>query len=500
MTASTTSLALATGVVFALAVRALLGRKSRDRAQALPPGPPGLPFLGNLFQLDAKEPWLAFTRWKEIYGDIVYCKLLGQDIVVLNSHETAVELLDKRSANYSDRMWGSSMLQSYQLDDMIVFLPHDDKWRAHRRLLHQGLRQDAVKMYYPSQMQGALDLVENIKGSPEAYYTHIRRFTASVILRAVYDHRLDGDDDAVLRTLEEGIDLMNRNVVPVSAILSTMLPVLRYIPSWAPGGWRNAAQLRHMIREMLDMPFASLEQRLASGEAGDCFGTNALERFRNTDKVKDFETIVKDACGFLYLAGEETTASSLSVFILAMVLYPEVQKRAQDEIDIVVGTDRLPDFTDRPSLPYLEALYRETLRWRPVVPPGVPHVSTNDDIFQGHYIPKGTIIIANVWAMSQNPEIYPDPSAFKPERFFDQDGNLNDDTVDYAFGFGRRICPGRHVASGSIWAAIANILASFRIEPAKDAAGNTVKIEDIGWSCASTVCPKPFPCSIFSRK
>ncbi|EIW84794.1 cytochrome P450 [Coniophora puteana RWD-64-598 SS2] len=162
-----------------------------------------------------------------------------------------------------------------------------------------------------------------------------------------------------------------------------------------------------------------------------------------------------------------------------MVLYPEVQKRAQEEIDKVVGTDRLPDFQDRASLPYLEAVYRETMRLKPVGPIGVPHAATNEDVYKGYYIPKGK-------AMSQNPVKYPDPSAFKPERFLDSEGKLNDDTVTYAFGFGRRICPGRHFASGSSWIAMANILASFSIGKAKDAAGNPIDCEPDWYLAIST--------------
>jgi len=354
-------------------------------------------------------------------------------------------------------------------------------------------------MYYPGQLQTALNLVEDLRVSPEAYYDHLHRYSASLILRTVYDHRLGNEDDTMLETVAEGVKSINKNFTPINTVLTTICPLLKHVPRWFPGGWRNVAHFRHTINKMIDMPFSSLEQKLASGEAGDCFGANALEKFRNTDKVKDFEQIVKGVCGVLYVAGEDTTAAVLTVVILAMALYPGVQKHAQNEIDRVVGTDRLPDFNDRPSLPYLEALYREALRWKPVAPAALPHVSTNDDIFHGYYIPKGTLIIPNIWAMSQNPEKYPDPSVFKPERFLDQEGNLNDDTVDYVFGFGRRICPGRHLASGSIWAAMANILASFRIEPAKDTAGNPIDIEP-EWSYALSVCPKPFPCSIVPRR
>ena len=82
---------------------------------------------------------------------------------------------------------------------------------------------------------------------------------------------------------------------------------------------------------------------------------------------------------------------------MAMALFPEAQRKAQEEIDRVVGTDRLPTFEDRENLPYVDALVKEALRWHPVVPMGVPHVTTEDDIYEGYFIPKGSILLPNIW-------------------------------------------------------------------------------------------------------
>jgi len=187
------------------------------------------------------------------------------------------------------------------------------------------------------------------------------------------------------------------------------------------------------------------------------------------------------------------------VFLLAMLLYPNAQKRAQDEIDAVVGVDRLPDFDDKPSLPFLEAIFRETLRWYPVVPLGIPHASTNSDIYRGYDIPAGALVIANIWALSRDPEKYPSPSYFKPERFLDGSGNLTNDTVDFAFGFGRRVCVGRHFAVNSLWLAMARVLASFSIERQRDKFGEPIEPK-VEWVDGVTSMPKPFCCKLVPRK
>ncbi|KIL53882.1 hypothetical protein M378DRAFT_174541 [Amanita muscaria Koide BX008] len=121
-----------------------------------------------------------------------------------------------------------------------------------------------------------------------------------------------------------------------------------------------------------------------------------------------------------------------------MALHPETQRKAQMEIDQFVGKERLPTYEDRASLPYVEALYREFQRWRPVTPLGVLHTATDDDMYKGFYIPKGTLVIPNVWAIGRDEAIYQDPERFMPERFFNADGALNNDTVNYVFGFGLR--------------------------------------------------------------
>ncbi|KIL66933.1 hypothetical protein M378DRAFT_355739 [Amanita muscaria Koide BX008] len=184
-----------------------------------------------------------------------------------------------------------------------------------------------------------------------------------------------------------------------------------------------------------------------------------------------------------------------------MTLHPVEQKKAQQEIDHVVGSDRLPNFEDRSSLPYVEALYREVLRWRPIGPLTFPHATDKDDVYNGYFIPKGANVFANVWAISRDEIVYPDPEAFRPERFFKNDGTLKDDNVMYLFGFGRRICPGRHLADSVIWLTIASVLATFNISKAKDADGNLVEIDAGTDAFTDSILsgPLPFECSITPR-
>lgn len=160
---------------------------------------------------------------------------------------------------------------------------------------------------------------------------------------------------------------------------------------------------------MVDYPFVEAKQKLAAGTAIPSFTANALQNGGVTDED------VKWASGTMYAAGSDKTGTLLSSFVLAMALYPDVQRKAQAELDKVTQKQRLPTFLDRPDLPYIE----------------------------GHWIPKGSTILPNLWAFSKNADMYPEPEQFIPERFEGEAGKKVLDPTNYAFGFGRRICAGQ---------------------------------------------------------
>jgi len=123
-----------------------------------------------------------------------------------------------------------------------------------------------------------------------------------------------------------------------------------------------------------------------------------------------------------------------------MVLNPKAMKKAQEELDRVVGEGELPDFSHKDNLPYIDALVKEVLRWNPSLPITVPNRAMQDDVYRGYFIPKGATVIKNVWAIFRDPKVYPDPEAFNPDRFL-KDGKIDPlvfNPEDRAFGTGRR--------------------------------------------------------------
>jgi len=161
-----------------------------------------------------------------------------------------------------------------------------------------------------------------------------------------------------------------------------------------------------------------------------------------------------------------------------MALYPECRKRAQAELDAVIGLGRLPDFSDRPSLPYLDAVLKETLRWHPVLPTALPHATIAEDVYKGYRIPAGSIVIPNIWSIMHDPRLYPEPGEFKPERFLSKNPD-KDPNLTGSFGFGRRICAGRNLADSTLWLAMASLLSAFDITKPLGAQGRKLEVDQV---------------------
>jgi len=287
----------------------------------------------------------------------------------------------------------------------------------------------------------------------------------------------------------------------VGALLMDLIPILKYIPEFMPGAdFKKQARIgRKIVENFRERPYLASVEAIASGQAQPSFTPMALGDVDENSDTDHQQEVIKDVAGMIFAGGADTTVSAMHTFFLAMICFPEVQMKAQAELDRVVS-GRLPDFGDVPDLPYLSALVKEVIRWQPVFPYGIPHRSTEDDVYKGYHIPNGSFMIANAWAMLHNEDDYPDPSAFKPERFI-KDGQLNPNIRDpalMAFGFGRRICPGSHMATSTLWIAAASILTTFNVSKCVDKDGRVIE-PSREYLSALISHPLPFECIIKPR-
>ncbi|KAI0056551.1 cytochrome P450 [Artomyces pyxidatus] len=495
---STELIALAASVLFII----LFTQRWKRRALLLPPGPRPLPIFGNLFDVPKESSWLTYTEWAKTYGDVMSLRVFGQVIVVLNSEKSAREFLEKRATIYS----GRPALPFFELlkwsDWNMAFFSDTVLWRQRRRILDRGLRPSAAVQYWPIQQEKVHDFLKILLSNPEDFRQHIKYLQGTIIMSSVYGYDVKDHNDTYLRDAIDA-NLLGQKALLPGGIIVNSFPFLKHFPGWLPGmGFHALAREGERIgHDMLHRPFELVKDRMRSGTVRPCITqTNLLElEEANSADFKEAECAIAEAAGSLYLAGADTTAAAISTLFLALTLYPDVQRRAQVELDVITEGKRLPNYEDRNRLPYVGAVCKEVLRWRMVAPAGVPHTSTQDDVFEGYFIPKGTIVIANTWAILRDPNVFPDPDEFKPERFLTHSGQLRDDpTLTAVFGFGKRICPGRHLAEDTLSIVAASLLATYSIGKAKDAQGHEIAVGR-GYTGGIISSPKEFKCSIAPR-
>ncbi|OCH86925.1 cytochrome P450 [Obba rivulosa] len=461
-------------------------RISGARSLPCPPGPPTLPVIGNIMDMGPPSAWLKFTEYERTYGNLVYFQGLGKSVLVVNSLKAMDELLEKRAKKYSDRpvlIFGN--LAGF--NRIFAMCDYGEEWRAQRKLAHASLSPAAVKDYAIMQEDVAVGLVKDLLKTPEDFHSLIRVAAGRIVITITYGTRPGSIEDEFVLIAEEANKIAGRAVIP-SVYLCDILPILKYAPSWVPFQ-RTAAYSRQVIHNMLNKPFEHVKE-MQAGTAPPSLVQRLLSD--PPENILNLEERVKGTAGTMYAAVAETTYSAVLTFVLAMALNPDKQRLAQAEIDRVVGMDRLPIIEDMPNLPYINAVIKETMRWNPSLPLGIAHRSSEDDVYEGYFIPKSTIVIPNVWAVAFEPNEKYEPRAFLPERFLDASWPVVDPST-WAFGFGRRICPGRFLAENSLFIFIATLLSAFNISPPENGEINA------HFKGFSTNLLEPFGCRITPR-
>ncbi|KAI0259755.1 cytochrome P450 [Gloeopeniophorella convolvens] len=391
----------------------------------------------------------------------------------------------------------------------IGFIEYGTKWRHLRHKFHMNFHPAAAKTYEPHEQRAAHQLLRSLLSNPDGHAQHLRHMAGQTILSIAYGIDVLPENDPYVASAEAVVKAV---VLAASkeALLFDSIPWLRRIPAWLPGAGlkRKALQAYPIVAASIEIPYNEVKAALVAGSAAPSVATSMISELDEDSKPEDVWAS-KVVPGNMYIAGADTTLSVLQTFMLAMLRYPKVQRKAQAEIDKLVGNSRLPDFSDQDGLPYVDAVLKEALRWHPVLPLGmpIPHRTTQNDIYNGYFIPAGATVIGNTWwdfifnpscrvilmflrAIFHDPEAFPEPDKFIPERWLSHDAPR---FPDQAFGFGRRECPGRFMARASVWASIVGILAAFDLTPVE---GDP---PDEEYSSGMVSYVKPFVCHIRPR-
>ncbi|KAI0248586.1 cytochrome P450 [Lactifluus subvellereus] len=355
-----------------------------------------------------------------------------------------------------------------------VFTRYNDVWRRMRKAAHEGLNKGVVKDFHETQTKEVLLLAAGGLAEPAQWDKHLRRSAASMILSVVYDKpTIKSEQDQTVKLINDFVQRLTCSAIP-GAHLVEFFPWVQYIPSRLAKWKRDAGTWYKQDSAMFEDLFNTAHVNTAKGDERPSLCATLI---RDVDRHQLSMKKNSWLAGTMYTASAETTPGVMAWWTLAMLAYLETQARAQAELHAVVGRTRLPTFDDYPHLPYIRAM-----------PGRPPHRSIEDNWYEGMFIPKGTICVANVWHLNRDPEIYgEDAGHFNPARHLDANGDIAPGPPDtkeeghVTYGFGRRFCVGRHVANNSLFIDIAITLWATKIERKKDASGRLLPLDVDGF-------------------
>ncbi|XP_035002562.1 cytochrome P450 2U1 [Hippoglossus stenolepis] len=466
-----------------------LYRKRREFAN-IPPGPKPWPVVGNfggfLVPSFLRRKWtrsggsgagapvrnaaVMLTEQANVYGPVFSVFAGKQLIVVLNGYEAVKEALVKHPEEFSDRPDIPSVSIMTKRKG-IVFAPYGPIWKKQRRFCHTMLRTFGFGKlsFEPSIVQGLatiktelLRLNEESGGAGVDMAPLISNAVSNVICSMTLGQRFHHEDvefRKLLALMDHGLEIC----VNSPAVLINIFPLLYYLPF---GVFKELRQVERDITMFLKSIIANHRETLDPENPRDLVDMYLKEMLAQQAAGQEDSSFTEDylfyIVGDLFIAGTDTTTNSVLWILLYMVLYPDIQEKVQAEIDDVVGKHRVPSLTDKGSLPFTEATIMEVQRLIVVVPLGIPHMASKTTEFRGYTIPKGTVILPNLWSVHRDPSVWDEPDNFNPARFLNDDGTLLRKDCFMPFGIGRRVCMGEQLAKMELFLMVTCLLQAFR--------------------------------------
>ncbi|KAJ6708770.1 CYTOCHROME P450 71B11-RELATED [Salix koriyanagi] len=446
----------------------LIKRNRTTKKACLPPGPVGLPFIGNLHQLGNSNLHEHLWRLSQKHGPLVYLRLGSRPTLIVSSAKMAREIMKTRDLEFCSRpVLTATKKLSYNGFD-LAFAPYGDYWREVRKICAVHVFSSTVAQSFRCIREDEVSrMIEKISKSalaskPFNLTTEMVFLTSTIISRAAFGktYEIGGSDSG--RFLEL--------LVETEAIVSSLF-LSDYFPCW---GW--LADKLTGLSYRLEKNFEEFDA-FSNGIIDDNLRPNRPKPEREGSTILDILLqIYKDGSFKLqltldhikailmdiFLAGTETSAVTMIWAMAFLMKNPKAMRKAQEEVRNLFGNKGFVDEDDVQQLPYLKAVVKETMRLQPTVPLLLPRETTKECSIGGYEIPTKTLVYVNVWAVGRDPETWENPYEFDPDRFSGSSIDLKGNDFELTpFGAGRRICPGIFIALFTMELSLANLLLKF---------------------------------------
>ncbi|KAK7153476.1 hypothetical protein R3I93_011403 [Phoxinus phoxinus] len=462
------------------------------------PGPFAWPLVGNAMQL-GQMPHITFSKLAKKYGNVYQIRLGRNDIVVLNGDVAIREALLQHSTEFA----GRPNFVSFRMISggrSLTFNNYSKQWKMHRKVAQSTLRAFSLantqtKRTFEQHVVGeALDLVQMFLrlSADGRHFNPAHEFTvaaANVICALCFGKRY-GHDDPEFRTLLTRVDKFGETVGAGSLV--DVMPWLQSFPNPVRRVYQNFkiineeffAYVKDKVVQHRDTYDPDVTRDMSDAIIG------VIEHGKDSVLSKEFvEATVTDLIG----AGQDTMSTIMQWIVLLLVKHPSIQSKLQEQIDKVVGRDRLPSIEDRSNLAYLDAFIYETMRFTSFVPVTIPHSTTSDVSIEGLHIPKDTVVFINQWSVNHDPQKWSDPHIFNPSRFLDESGALDKDLTSSVmiFSIGKRRCIGEQIAKVEVFLFSAILLHQCWFEKNPS--------QDLSMDCSYGLSLKPLHYSISAK-
>ena len=436
----------------------------------LPPGPFPFPIIGNALNLVGDSRHVDLIKLEKRYGKVFRLFLGSQLVVVVSGGNAIKEVLVTKSAEFAGRpsLYTTDIFSKGR--PAVIMADYSPEWRLRRKAASSALKTYSDgKLKRGTVINDEFDLlskrIRSRNGEPHDITIDIRLAVMNVICALVFGSRYELDDPEFTNFMQ--ITLTTASVVAAGSVVD-LFPWLSFVPFKSIKALKETCQERdelvgriyreHVKTNRIDNPQDLTDALLKAKKEAEDEDSSVKEFLTDENLIMTMAEV--------FMAGLETTASTLCWALLYLIHNPEVQQMLHQELDQVIGPDRLPELEDKKNLPYLEATITETLRLSSLVPLSVPHKTTVDTTLQGYSIPKGTTVLINLWSLHHDPQNWDDPEAFRPERFLDEEGHFAPPKADrfLPFSAGRRVCLGESLARIELFLVLARLLHSFKFE------------------------------------